>query len=122
MSKIFFSLFILNLFSCKDFGNPVNLQETTNYTYSEHIQPIFNQNCIACHGENIQYGNLKLDSYQAVINSNVIFQESSSSSILYDRITLPESNGSSMPPAGPLSAQDIELINVWINLEVPENW
>tara|TARA_B110000116_G_scaffold186899_1_gene162006 strand:- start:672 stop:1028 length:357 start_codon:yes stop_codon:yes gene_type:complete len=118
MRKIFFFL-ILILFSCKDYGNPVNLEEITSYTYSENIQPIFNMNCIDCHGQNNQYGDLRLDSYQAVLNSSTIHPFSST---LYERITLPESNELNMPPQGFLTSQEIELINTWINLGSPEEW
>jgi mono/diheme cytochrome c family protein len=119
MRKIFF-FFILILFSCKDYGNPVNLEESTSYTYSGNIKPIFDENCISCHGPVNQYGNLRLDSYQEVIKSGTISSDDPSTSSLYDRITRLESEQGDMPPAGFLSSSNIDLIYEWINDEALE--
>ena len=113
MKKIFFFL-LLALFSCKDYGNPVNLEDNTNYTYLSNIQPIFNENCIGCH-----YSGSDLISYEShskVISNGSVIPESSESSSLFNRINLPDENSLNMPFGnGTLSIEEIELIEKWIN-------
>lgn len=113
MSKFFFPLFILSLYSCKDFGNPVNLQETTNYTYSNDIQPIFNIHCTSCHYTDS--GLISYESYSKVILNGSVNPEILEKSSLFYRINLPDENILNMPSGnGTLSTQEIELIERWI--------
>ena len=83
--------------------------------YETQIQPIFDSNCINCHGYPDQYGDLVLFSYQDVINSGTVVPGDVSSSSLYDRITRDESENGDMPPTGSLSQSQIDLIANWID-------
>ena len=81
--------------------------------YNTEIQPIFNNNCATCHIPGYS-GGLNLSSYQNLMSTNVIVPGDYESSLLYIRITLPESAAGDMPPTGSLSINEIDLIATWI--------
>ena len=96
--------------------------------YATHIQPIFDNNCTSCHVNGGTYsGGLDLSSYAEIIeggnSGNTIVPLNHANSVLYNRITLPESDQQFMPKNGqPLSQSDIDLIAQWIDegaLETP---
>jgi hypothetical protein len=98
--------------------------------YNTQIQPIFNNNCISCHVNGGGYaGLLDLSSYSETMeggnSGNAVMPLEHSNSLLYNRITLPESNQQFMPKLGTaLSQSDIDLIAQWIDegaLEIPED-
>ena len=98
--------------------------------YNDQIQPIFDNNCISCHNGGGAYaGNLDLSSYAETIegggSGNTVVPNDHASSILYQRIILPESDQESMPRnSTPLSQSDIDLVAQWIDegaLETPED-
>ncbi len=90
-------------------------------SYSQDVQPIFNQRCIMCHGGS---AGLWLDSYERVMAGSergpVVVPGEPEASELYRRIT-----GVSQPsmPLGqpPLSQQEIETIRRWIAEGAPKN-
>ena len=49
------------------------------------------------------------------MSSGTVIAGNSQGSILYDRITRPESSAGDMPPAGSLSDNEINLIAQWID-------
>jgi len=113
------TLLLLTLFiSCKDFGNPVSVEEDNSYSYVL-IQEIFNNNCITCHYNDS--GLISYESYDDVITGGSIGSEISNS-VLYDRITRLETDDGDMPPAGNLTNEQIELIELWINEGALEDW
>ncbi len=96
--------------------------------YITQIQSIFDNNCTSCHIDGGAYsGGLDLSSYELVMeggeSENTIVPFEHSSSELYARITLDESDYESMPQNGtPLSQSEIDLIAQWIDegaLETP---
>ena len=82
--------------------------------YESEIQPIFDNNCGGCHLANSQ-GGLNLSNYENLMSSGTVIAGNSQGSILYDRITRPESSAGDMPPAGSLSDNEINLIAQWID-------
>jgi uncharacterized membrane protein/mono/diheme cytochrome c family protein len=88
--------------------------------YTKHIHPIFDTNCVSCHGESKVQGGLRLDSYAELMkggkDGSVIVAGKPSDSILLQRITLPTDNKLFMPAEGhpPLSAEEIHWIKTWI--------
>jgi len=95
--------------------------------YNDDIQPIFNSNCIACHGGT---SGVTLSSYQAVMNSvghqfnqNIVVPGSADDSPIVEKIEPNPSIGARMPEGGPfLSENEINLIRQWIDegaLETP---
>ena len=108
MPKYIYSILIIsNLFSQVD--------------YSTQIQPIFDNNCISCHIDGGAYfGGLDLSSYPLVMeggsSGNTIVPFDHSSSELFNRITLDESDNEFMPQNGTsLSQSEIDLIAQWID-------
>jgi len=101
MKRILFIVFIIGFVFAVD--------------YQSEIQPIFDDNCVNCHGYPNQYGNLILFSYDDLIESGTIVPGDALSSSLYDRITRDESENGDMPPAGSLTDSQIDLIAQWIN-------
>ena len=108
MPKYIYSILIIsNLFSQVD--------------YSTQIQPIFDNNCISCHIDGGTYfGGLDLSSYSEVMeggsSGNTIVPFDHSSSELFNRITLDESDNEFMPKNGTsLSQSEIDLIAQWID-------
>lgn len=88
--------------------------------YAKHINPIFDANCAACHGEGKTKGGLRLDSYESLMNGGqdgpVIFAGQPEKSLLLTRVTLPPGHKQFMPAEGkpPLSAEQIAWIRAWI--------
>ena len=82
--------------------------------YETEIQPIFDNNCGNCHLGNSS-GGLNLSNYENLMSSETVVPGDHMSSVLYDRITRPESAQGDMPPTGSLTEQQINLIADWID-------
>jgi hypothetical protein len=93
-------------------------------SFSQDIQPIFNANCIGCHGGSgglyltagQSYGNLvNVRALAGCTTEMRVLPENAASSVLYKRIS-GTACGDQMPRGGnPLSAADIQKIVDWIN-------
>lgn len=81
--------------------------------YNTEIQPIFDNNCATCHIPGYS-GGLNLSNYQNLMSTGVVVPGDYQSSLLYLRITLPESAAGDMPPNGSLTQSEIDLIATWI--------
>ena len=88
--------------------------------YAKHINPIFDSNCVSCHGAGQVKGGLRLDSYESVMKGGhdgiVIVAGQPDKSMLLTRVTLPVGHKQFMPAEGkpPLSAEQISWIKAWI--------
>jgi mono/diheme cytochrome c family protein len=88
--------------------------------YGGHIQPLFNQHCISCHGPDKQKSNLRLDSLSGVIrggkHGEVVKGGDTKDSELFRRITLPPDHNDFMPAEHkrPLNEAQVKLIGFWI--------
>ena len=96
--------------------------------YTTQIQPIFDNNCTSCHVNGGTYsGGLDLSSYAETMeggsSGNTVVPLDHSNSVLYNRITLSDSDPQFMPKDDDsLSQYDIDLIAQWIDegaLETP---
>jgi len=91
-----------------------------NSFYAQYVNPIFDHNCVSCHGESKVQGGLRLDSYGELMRGGrdgaVIVAGNSEQSILFQRITLPQSDKHFMPAEGkpPLKPEEIAWIKAWI--------
>jgi uncharacterized membrane protein len=102
-------------------GNTTRLQafNPTSF-YTKHIHPIFDANCVSCHGESKISGGLRLDSYDRLMrggkDGTVIVPGDPDESILLRRVTLPASHKQFMPAEGkpPLRPEEISWIRAWI--------
>ena len=88
--------------------------------YTKHIHPIFDANCVSCHGESKTSGGLRLDTYDQLMRGGkdgaAILPGSPDKSLLLYRVTLPASHKQFMPAEGkpPLRAEEIGWIKAWI--------
>lgn len=104
------------LAGCADFGDPAALAPVS---FSNDIQPIFNQNCTAnCHNSQNapNFGNLDLTTYVALMDTIAHAKEivpgDPDASYLVQRIE--RTVGLLMPPTEPLPPNDISLIRQWV--------
>jgi hypothetical protein len=88
--------------------------------YTARVAPLFEARCNGCHGEKIDRGQLRLDTFALLMRGGkhgaVIAPGRVEDSELFRRITLPESDEQAMPPSGkpPLTQDDIIVIRLWI--------
>jgi mono/diheme cytochrome c family protein len=96
-------------------------------SFAARVEPVFAQNCVTCHGPSRQKGDLRLDSYEAVMHGGksgpVVKPGDTSNSRLFQRISSPQGSDNIMPPPGrpPLSADQIKLIELWISAGASPN-
>jgi formylglycine-generating enzyme required for sulfatase activity len=86
-------------------------------SFAEHVQPILEVNCVACHYEKKVKGKLRLDSFEhAFASETVIVPGEPIESDLWVLCTLPPDDEMLMPPEGndPLSATDLFMLRRWI--------
>jgi hypothetical protein len=89
-------------------------------TYAHLIRPLIENKCLSCHNAKSANGGLDLSTIDAIKeggdNGKVLTAKDASSSDLFKRVTLAQSNIKFMPPKGmPLSYHEIELLKWWIN-------
>ena len=104
---------LLFLSSCS--YNELSLCESNNPSYINCIEPIFKQNCVSCHNNETQYGDLILESYseisEAVLNGDVIARISLDE---LDQLFMPQSSSK-------LSENELQLITNWKENGAPNN-
>src|SRR5579859_4731052 len=96
-------------------GEAFSGQVPTKVDFGRDVLPIFRQNCIACHGPTLQMNGMRLDRRSSVFMSGRrrVVPGSIENSFLFYRLTGTRF-GMQMPPAGPLSAEQIATIKAWI--------
>ena len=93
-------------------------------TFDDHVKPIFQQKCVACHNSGKQSGGLDLSNYTNMMQGGGSGQSvepgDADSSYLYLLITHEESP--EMPPEAPkIPAENIKTIESWITGGALEN-
>ena len=86
-------------------------------SFVTNIQPILEQNCVACHYEGKVKGDLRLDTFEHAFSSDhVIVPGEPLESDLWVLCTLPQDDEMFMPPEGndPLSPSDLFMLRRWI--------
>ena len=85
--------------------------------FAKDIFPIFERSCHSCHGPALQQGKLRLDSRQAALDGGqsgrIIQPGNAAESSLYQRVA-GLNDLARMPMGGELAADEIELIQTWI--------
>ncbi len=100
-------------------------QETEpKITFDDHVKPIFQQRCAACHNGDRQSGGLNLTNFTVMMqggsSGSVIEPGDASGSYLYLLVTHEESP--EMPPGGSkIPDEEISRIEAWINAGALEN-
>ncbi len=93
--------------------------------FSSVVQPLLQNDCVACHGPEKSKGGLRLDSLQALLKGGksgpVLVPGKASESELFTRLNLPPENEDHMPPDGKPqpSADDIALLQWWLDAGAP---
>jgi uncharacterized membrane protein len=108
-----------NLLGVEDHREASGWSADPNTFFGARVQPIFAARCINCHGADKHKGNLRLDSYRALMRGGkhgaVIQTGSVQGSDLFRRITLPASHDDFMPRGKqPLTADQVKIIALWI--------
>jgi ankyrin repeat protein len=88
--------------------------------FGQNVQPLFKQHCTGCHGPSQQMGGFRLDQRRYALPNRVgangarIVPGKSEASRLYQKLagTAP---GARMPPTGPLTSDEIQIIKTWID-------
>ena len=96
-------------------------QAPTNVDFRRDVQPIFKANCIGCHGPAQQMNGFRLDRRSAAMKGGtiaVIGPGNSAASRLYLRL-IGNQYGMQMPPTGPLSQDQINIVKAWIDQGAP---
>lgn len=82
-------------------------------SFSVDVQPLIQANCVSCHSQPTPNGNTPLENYDDI-------KAAGTSGVLLN--VLKGENGLSvMPPTGALPADQINLIETWINDGMPNN-
>jgi len=111
IQNILVLLLILNLSGCY-YDNFPELPPPRNVSFQNDIQPIFNQSCISCHDGSL-FPDLRAEnSYNELINEDLVVPGDENASELFKRLN---GDGSLMPPGSPLSQSNIKLVGQWIN-------
>ena len=88
--------------------------------YAQHIDPVFQANCVSCHGQSKVQGGLRLDSYEGLMKGGrdgaVVVAGNPDQSLLLRRVTLPFGHKGFMPAEGrpPLKPEEIGWIKAWV--------
>jgi ankyrin repeat protein len=88
--------------------------------FAKHVQPLLREHCVECHGPSQQMNGLRLDRRRDVLPNRVgangapVVPGNSAASRIFQRISGTRA-GQQMPPAGPLTAEQIDTIKAWID-------
>jgi mono/diheme cytochrome c family protein len=94
--------------------------------YGGRVEPILASNCYSCHGPDKQRGELRLDSFNALMRGGKhgleIKPGDAKASELIRRINLPQTDDNAMPPQGKrrLTSSEIDTLVAWINAGASE--
>jgi hypothetical protein len=121
MSSLILPIFLAISNSCTDMGKSFESQSSPNpsdtLTVWADVSPIFQVNCVVCHGGN---GALYLDSYNHALTTGnhapVVIAGDSNNSLLYQAVKGTATIIPRMPLGlAPLPAADIATIKKWID-------
>lgn len=99
--------------------------------FKKEIQPILEENCIRCHGEKKQKGELRLDTRKGMMDGgetdDAVNLKNPEKSLLLELISHPPDHDDVMPPRAkkgkpkvdPLTEQDIILLSDWVKAQTP---
>jgi formylglycine-generating enzyme required for sulfatase activity/mono/diheme cytochrome c family protein len=93
----------------------LTLQQAQRVTFAKDVQPILELNCVACHREGHDKGDLRLDNKSDAFKDIVPFQPKKSP--VYTSTTLGPDDDDLMPPknkGGPMPKEKIDLLRLWI--------
>lgn len=91
-------------------------QASAKVDFANDVQPLLRENCFDCHGPSKQKGGMRLDRKSSALKifSRRIVPGNSANSMVYHRL-IGSQYGPQMPPKGALHAEQIALIQTWID-------
>jgi ankyrin repeat protein len=95
----------------------VSADTDSKVDFGRDVLPMIRQNCMTCHGPNVQMNNFRLDRRSTAMRGgtrSVIVPGSSASSRLYLRL-IGKEFGNQMPPTGALKPEQVAVIKAWID-------
>lgn len=116
-----------SVFGIKEARSKASPGQPADAFYLTHIQPIFDNNCVVCHGSRKKKGGLMMETYADLVKGGesgpVVTASNPEKSELYRRITLPGDHKEFMPSDGkkPLSKEQVLLIKQWITAGASPN-
>jgi mono/diheme cytochrome c family protein len=91
--------------------------------FAQSILPIFNRQCVSCHGPKVQKGSLRLDSKSELLrggdSGKVVVPRDLASSQLLTRLTTKDDDTRMPLGKAPLPQEQIDLIRRWIEQGAP---
>jgi len=110
----------LSASAVKPFQGPAEVKSpsgTIDTVFQERIFPVFDRNCLVCHGGSVQRAGLDLRSKQSLLrgsgNGPVLRPGNAQQSLLYQLIT--HQKEPAMPMGGKLGRDEVAAIAAWIN-------
>ncbi|MCF8374594.1 MAG: hypothetical protein K9H64_23450 [Bacteroidales bacterium] len=110
-----FFVLLIFLSSCKH--QDINLADYPEICFENQILPIFQSNCVMCHGPGGEESGYPLNSYNAIMQG--VDPGKPFKSQVYKVLSATWVNN--MPPDNPLSQENRTLIRVWIEQGAPNN-
>ena len=92
--------------------------------FGRDVQPLFRTHCIDCHGPNQQENSFRLDRRADAMNGGtgaMIGAGDSEASRLYHKL-VGNAFGPQMPPDGPLTSEEIDIVRRRVPLALPVSW
>ena len=116
---------VLMVASCSEDDDGTMSPGPTPVSYEAQIQPIFDAECVRCHGEGgtagldlrpgVSHGNLVDVVSQNYGPALLVVEGDPSTSVLHEKVASTGQFGGAMPPGGAvLPSGDVELIRRWI--------
>ena len=116
--------FLLGLLLCGFATVTYGQEEEAKVTWDDNVSQIFRQRCVICHNINEKSGGLDISTYSNLMlggsSGDVLEPGDAGSSYLFLLITH-ESEPFMPPDPDPIPANEISLIEKWINQGMPEN-
>jgi ankyrin repeat protein len=98
------------------FTGRLSAQPSAKVDFAKDVMPIFQENCLDCHGPSKQKAGMRLDRRSSVLKafSRRVVSGSSANSMVYHRLIGAE-YGPQMPPKAALHPEEIAIIKAWID-------
>lgn len=96
----------------------IRLQQRDKVDFVKQVKPVLEINCVSCHKEGHDKGDLRLDVREAFFKSPDVVPGDAMASKVYTTMVLPADHDDLMPPkkkGGPLSAAKSDIIRDWID-------
>jgi mono/diheme cytochrome c family protein len=102
-----------------EYEKSVQKDAPTSVSFKTDVLPIFQKNCVSCHGANQEPPQLTSDIAFSVLQDPYVTDTLvPENNLLYKRMI---DKTSPMPPAGVLPQEDIDIIKVWITTGAHDN-